>query len=51
MMIVPFTRSINPVTGTDWERTGVSPDVEVPMTDALGMAQKLAAQKRAAAKE
>jgi hypothetical protein len=51
MMIVPFTRSINPVTKTDWEGTGVRPDVEVPADDALATAQRLAAEKRVAAKE
>ena len=27
---VPFARSINPVTGTNWQGTGVTPDVAVP---------------------
>jgi retinol-binding protein 3 len=51
MMIVPFTRSINPVTGTDWEGHGVQPDVEVPAADALATAQKLASEKLGAANE
>ncbi len=51
MMIVPFTRSINPVTQTDWEGKGVQPDVEVPAAEALATAQKLASEKLGAAKE
>lgn len=27
---IPFARSINPVTGTNWQGTGVVPDVAVP---------------------
>ncbi len=51
MMIVPFTRSINPVTGTDWEGMGVQADIEVPAADALAAAQKRIGEQRAAAKE
>jgi hypothetical protein len=32
---VPYQRAINPVTGTNWEGTGVSPDIEVPYGDAF----------------
>ena len=32
---VPFARSINPVTKTNWEGTGVKPDVAVPADQAL----------------
>lgn len=32
---VPFARSINPVTKTNWEGTGVKPDVPVPADQAL----------------
>lgn len=35
---VPFARSINPVTGTNWEGTGVTPDVAVPATEAFEVA-------------
>jgi Peptidase family S41/N-terminal domain of Peptidase_S41 in eukaryotic IRBP len=31
---VPFARSINPVTGTNWEGTGVVPDIAVPADEA-----------------
>ena len=45
---VPFARAINPVTHTNWEGTGVEPDVKVPAADALTTAKKLAAEKLAA---
>ena len=35
---VPFARSINPVTGTNWQGTGVVPDVAVPAGKAYGVA-------------
>ena len=44
---VPFARAINPITHTNWEGTGVEPDVKVA-ADALTTAQKLAAEKLAA---
>jgi hypothetical protein len=42
---MPFARAINPVTKTDWEGTGVRPDVKVAAADALATALKLAAEK------
>jgi hypothetical protein len=42
---VPFARAINPITKTDWEGTGVTPDVPVKAADALETAQKLATEK------
>ena len=39
---IPVTRNINPITGTDWEKVGVEPDVKVPAKDALDVACKLA---------
>jgi hypothetical protein len=42
---VPFARAINPVTKTDWEGTGVAPDVKVPADQALDTAKKLAAER------
>lgn len=45
MVGVPFARSINPVTKTNWEGTGVAPDVSVPAGQALLTAQKLALTK------
>jgi Peptidase family S41/N-terminal domain of Peptidase_S41 in eukaryotic IRBP len=35
---VPFARSINPVTGTNWQGTGVVPDVAVPEEQAHDVA-------------
>jgi hypothetical protein len=46
---VPFARAINPISKTNWEGTGVEPDVKVPATDALPAAQKLAGEKKPAA--
>ncbi|CAN9508910.1 unnamed protein product [Ophioblennius macclurei] len=38
---VPVAKSINPVTGSTWEVTGVTPDVEVNAEDALATAIKI----------
>jgi hypothetical protein len=38
--LVPVARSINPVTGTDWEGTGVQPDLPVDADQALDTAIK-----------
>jgi len=35
---IPFARSVNPVTGTNWEGTGVTPDVAVPEAEAHDVA-------------
>jgi hypothetical protein len=45
MIGVPFARAINPISKTNWEGSGVQPDVRVPAIDALTTAQKLAAEK------
>lgn len=37
-MSLPFGRAINPITGTNWEGTGVTPDIEVPQEKALDVA-------------
>ena len=42
MIGVPFARAINPITKTNWEGTGVEPDVAVPAAQALEAALKLA---------
>lgn len=42
---VPFARAINPISKTNWEGTGVEPDVRVPAAEALETAIKLAAEK------
>jgi hypothetical protein len=38
MIGIPFARSINPVTGTNWQGTGVIPDVAVPEAEAYDVA-------------
>lgn len=43
--IVPFGRAINPVTGTNWEGTGVTLHIEVPADDALETAHLEAMKK------
>jgi len=35
---VPFARSVNPVTGTNWQGTGVLPDTAVPAAEAYDVA-------------
>jgi C-terminal processing protease CtpA/Prc len=49
MISVPFARSINPVTKTNWEGTGIAPDIECPAEQALLVGQ-LTALKRLAEK-
>jgi len=41
-MFVPGGRSINPITGINWEGTGVEPHVKVPADKALDTAQAIA---------
>jgi len=45
MVGVPFAKSLDPVTKTNWEGSGVEPDVKVPAADALVTAEKLATEK------
>jgi retinol-binding protein 3 len=45
VMFVPSGRAINPITKTDWEGTGVKPDVPVPADAALEKAHEIAIQK------
>ena len=35
---IPFARSINPITGTNWQGTGVVPDIAVPEAEARDVA-------------
>jgi hypothetical protein len=35
---VPYARAVNPISGTNWEGTGVTPDIEVPSDQALDRA-------------
>jgi retinol-binding protein 3 len=45
MIGVPFARAINPVSKTNWEGTGVAPDVPAKASEALEVAEKLASAK------
>jgi hypothetical protein len=45
VMFVPTGRAINPVTKTNWEGTGVKPDVSVPADQALEKAHQMAVEK------
>ncbi|MDQ1590364.1 MAG: hypothetical protein QOG71_991 [Pyrinomonadaceae bacterium] len=49
-VMVPFARYISPLTKTNWEGVGVEPDVKVPATHALKVAQLAALKKLAAGK-
>jgi retinol-binding protein 3 len=42
---VPFARAVNPISKTNWEGTGVEPDVKVPADEALDVAKKMAADQ------
>jgi hypothetical protein len=44
-MSLPFGRAVNPITGTNWEGTGVAPDIVVPQEQALDMAHLEALKK------
>lgn len=48
---MPHLRANNPVTHTNWEGTGVKPDVEAPANQALEKALELARARVAAAKK
>ena len=45
MIGVPFARAINPISKTNWEGTGVEPDIKVPAAEALNAAKELALKK------
>ena len=45
MMSLPFGRAVNPITGTNWEGTGVAPDIDVPQDQALDVAHQDALKK------
>jgi hypothetical protein len=44
-MSVPFGRAINPISGTNWEGTGVIPDIAVTPDKAVDVAHKAALDK------
>ncbi|MEJ8640305.1 S41 family peptidase [Streptomyces sp. MS1.HAVA.3] len=45
LVTVPTARTINPVTGSNWEGVGVVPDVQVPAEQALDTALKAALRR------
>ena len=47
-VFVPSGRAINPITKTNWEGTGVTPDIAVPADQALKTAYLDALEKAAA---
>src|SRR5688572_20787319 len=47
MIGVPFARAINPYSKTNWEGTGVTPDVKVPAAEAMDVALRMIREKRA----
>ncbi|MGB2769296.1 MAG: S41 family peptidase [Candidatus Zixiibacteriota bacterium] len=44
-MSLPFGRAVNPVTGTNWEGTGIAPHIAVPQEQALDKAHLEALKK------
>lgn len=38
MILIPHSRAINPITGTNWEGVGVEPHIQVPADEALDIA-------------
>jgi len=44
---VPMARAINPITKTNWEGTGVTPDIQVPAAQAFDRAYTMALEKLA----
>src|SRR5688572_17333887 len=47
-IFIPTGRAINPITKTNWEGTGVTPDVDVPAAQALTVARLMALKKSVA---
>jgi len=47
VMFVPNGRAINPITKTNWEGTGVTPDIEIAQDKALEAARMLALERLA----
>lgn len=48
---VPYARAISPITKTNWEGTGVAPDVAMPANDALDAAYVMALERVIASTE
>jgi C-terminal processing protease CtpA/Prc len=47
---LPIARSVNPITGSNWERVGVQPDIPVPADTALSVAHRQAIDTIAASR-
>ena len=45
MIGAPFARAVNPISKTNWEGTGVEPDVSAKAAEAFDKAQELAKSK------
>jgi len=45
MVVVPSARSVSPISKTNWEGTGVEPDIQVPADQALDVAKGKAAEQ------
>jgi hypothetical protein len=45
MIGVPFARAVNPISKTNWEGTGVEPDIKAPGDEALDVAKKMAVEQ------
>jgi hypothetical protein len=45
MLVVPFARAVNPISKTNWEGTGVTPDVSVPADQAFDKAYQMALER------
>ncbi|MFY0562248.1 hypothetical protein ACN28E_00270 [Archangium lansingense] len=45
LALIPFGRAVSPITGTNWEGTGVTPDLQVPADKALVAAHRDALKK------
>lgn len=48
LLNIPYARAINPITKTNWEGTGVTPDISVPADQAYDTAYRMAIEKLAA---
>ncbi len=48
ILSVPYSRAINPISKTNWEGTGVAPDIALPADQAYDRAYSLALEKLAA---
>ena len=48
LLRVPYARAINPVSKTNWEGTGVEPDIACPAAEAFDRAYAMAVEKLAA---